>query len=280
MNMQRWCAGVALVCAGHLAACDDAKEALLDRFAGDEGASLGVLAMHQGSLDVALLAALTVNVSLDGDEEDVIAGVEEGLENVLIPASCVQSVRTGSSLTLTFDGCSTRYGVQGVRGVANLNISDVTLGNAGFNFSAAGLELNGYTLVIGLLGSFSDTDGVRTWDLATAGGGVTADREAVTRGGAITARTDDACLLLRGGFNVSVAENLFVSLFNDFTRCDNPCPSAGTMLLGETEVEIEEFEFDLSLDGDVLTMTFVGSEQVAWVNREGRAGVVTLTCSE
>ena len=261
-----------------LVACDEAKDALLDQVgANDERAALAVSSMQEGSLDTAILVALTQGLTIEDDTAVMLGAVEAIARDVFTPASCLQTLVAQDTLTMTLDRCDAPFGVRAVRGALALRLPQSSLGNVLFSLSGAGLEINGRTLVVNLTGSFEDGEDGRFWQLVTAGGGVSEARDPITRGGAFLAKVADDCVVMDGAWTLTVSETVYTLLFRSFQRCDNPCPTSGSVVFGEGEFELADGE--IAADLGAITVTFVGSETVAWVDSERRGGVTTLTCA-
>lgn len=253
-------------------ACDDPIGDLVDQLPGhdDDEIRAAVMGMQQGSLEAALLAALTADASY-GSEAEMATAVQAQVGSVFEPSACVQSIATGDAVSLTFEECNGPYGLIGLQGAANLTFSIATDDSVGVLLTSGSIDLNGTSLAVNISGEMRDENGNRVYDLVTSGGGV-ASGQPITRTGQFRSALDDNCLVMDGGWAVTIGESVYPTTFARFTRCDGACPSDGTMVLGSVEVD------GVESDERAITLTFVGSETVAWVSTDMRGGTTSLSC--
>lgn len=232
-----------------------------------------VLSMQQGSLETALLVALTKDVQIADDEAVMAADAGARVSTLFSPATCVESTVIQDTVSLVFDECSGPYGIKNLKGAATLGFVISALGSTSVSLTSASMDTNNTTLALNVTGEMADENG-REWTLVTSGAGVTEDLSPMTRTGSFRAKSSGMCVVLDGGWSSTVGETLSTITFAGFERCDAPCPSSGTMALAQT-APTESVE----LQGEAYTMTFNGDEQIAWANAEGKFGVVSLECN-
>lgn len=262
-----------LVFSSSVFGCGETLESLTDRLPthDDDTIQLAVLGMHQGSLETALLAALAADVSIDAGESEMAEQAATRAREVFSPASCVEAVATGPAVSLLFRDCEGPFGISGLDGGANLAFAGEGDSTAVI-LTSGSIDINGTSLGLNTTGLMSDnSEGERSWELQTSGAGISG-RDPVSRLGQFMGRLDGDCLVLRGHWTATIGGAVYPTSFTGFTRCDNPCPSAGTMVLGEVGGSVDD-------DGRAMTLTFVGTETVAWVSSDRRVGTTSLKCS-
>ncbi|MFU8804726.1 MAG: hypothetical protein ACNA8W_13005 [Bradymonadaceae bacterium] len=252
--------------------CGESLESLTDRLPAhdDDEIRLAVLGMQQGSLETALLVALAGEVSMNSGESAMASEAAAKAKDIFSPEDCVDAIATGPAVSLVFRECAGPFGIVGLDGGANLSFAGEG-DSAAVILTAGSLDVNGTSLALNVSGLMSENDeNVRSFELQTSGGGV-ADGEPITRVGQFMARLDGDCLVLNGHWTATRGGTVFPTSFTGFKRCSNPCPTAGTMVLGEAGVDSGE---------RALTLTFVGTQTVAWVSTDQRVGTTTLQCGE
>jgi hypothetical protein len=267
----------ALVLVPAVVACDEALDEAIDLVATDNPeAELAVDAMQQGSLEGALLAALLDNVELTDVLADMAADGRLDLDTTFTPAGCIQSTLPPDSVSLTFDNCSGPYGLTGLSGAANLTFLNSGEEGVEVNLTAVGLEVNGATVGVSVQGTAADSDaGVRQYDLTTGGAGATRDGVPVGRAGNYTATVDAGCLVLEGAWSITIETDAKVATFTNFKRCAAACPDSGSLVWAGSELSSD----DIVGGAEGLALTFRnGSDTVAWVDGDAKAGVTRLEC--
>lgn len=264
-------------------ACDEALDAAIDAVATEnEEAQNAVDSMQQGSLEAALLAALMDPVTIGADIPAMIAEAEGALATTFTPADCATSEVIGDTVNVVFQDCNGPYGLDGITGGANLSLNNATDTETQLNLGGAGLQVNGATIGLGVTGSATTNgDGQRTYDLITAGTGLTRDSTPVGRAGNFTITVDGECLVMQGAWTFTIQTDVRAATFNNFKRCATTCPDSGSMVWAGAEATSD----DLANETTGLALTFVsGGDTVSWVDRDAaeggvNAGVTRLTCA-
>ncbi len=276
---------LALTAAFGTAACDEVLDAALDTVATEnEEAQNAVDSMQQGSLEAALLAAIMDPVVISADIPTMIAEAEGALATTFTPADCTTSEVIGDTVNVVFQDCDGPFGLDGITGGANLSLNNATDTETQLNLGGAGLTVNGATIGLGVTGSATTNgDGLRTYDLITAGTGVTRDTppKPVGRAGNFTVVVEGECLVMQGAWTFTIQTDVRAATFNNFKRCATTCPDSGSMIWAGAEATSD----DLANETTGLALTFVsGGDTVSWVDRDAaeggvNAGVTRLTCA-
>lgn len=284
MRMVTRLAGIVALC-GLATSCSEAVDRLVDRLpdGGSEEVQAAIDGLQQGSLETALLLALTGTMEIEGSEAELAASAAAAVRDILTPSDCVLGAEVVSdTVNYALENCNGPYGLRNVTGGVNLAFV-MPAGPLGTSvaLTSASLDLNGAPIAINVSGGMDDNDGVREYELITAGGGVSRDGEALTRSGSFTARIEEDCMVMQGGWLSTINTDLYPTVFTGFTRCDGPCPSSGTMVLGEAQPDVDgtgDPSNEIGIEGEALTMTFVGSRTIAWADSTGRTGATTMVC--
>jgi len=267
---------VLALCLAPLLACEETLDAAVDAVSADNPeAERAVDAMHQGSLETALLAAIMDPVALGPNIEAMWVEAEAALDDTFSPPGCVGTTFVGESLIFGFNNCAGPYGLSAITGVAKLTFLDSTAGVVGVRFSAAGLQVNGATIGIGLEGS-ATVGSTRTYTLTTGGAGATREGTPVTRAGNFTANVEGECLVMQGVWTLTIQTAAKVASFRDFKRCSNACPDSGSLVWAGAELTAD----DIAGGAEGLALTFVdGRDSVTWVDGDAKAGITQLECA-
>ncbi|MDX9721560.1 MAG: hypothetical protein RBU37_12495 [Myxococcota bacterium] len=234
---------------------------------------LALSGMQQGSLEAALLAALTADLSLLDSGSAMAEACNTNAKAVFTPATCINAIVVDKSVNFTFEQCDGPYGIFGLDGAASLAFEDSAApetNGVGASLTATTLSANSASLVLNITGVMRDQNGTRAWEFTSTGAGSSGGADLVTRSGSYGGKVAENCLQLDGAWVSTVNEDATLSTFSAFKRCEQACPSGGTVALASAEgTEVQE---------RVLTLTFSGTNRVAWVSTDGLFGTLELLC--
>jgi len=232
-----------------------------------------LISVQQGSLEAALLVALTRDVEIIDSESGMAADAGARIESVFEPETCVQSTVLADTVNLLFDGCSGPYGIQNLNGAATLAFAVSALGSTAVSLSSADVKTNGASLALNVTGDMRDENGQRRWDLVTSGAGISQDLEPITRSGSFLGKLVNECLEMDGGWNSTQGEAISGVTFARLKRCQEACPHSGTVAVGSLEPSE-----NIESEGRALTLTFQGNESVGWASTDGKGGITFVDC--
>jgi hypothetical protein len=175
------------------------------------------------------------------------------------PAGCATAALSGSSVTLTFAGCTGPRGLRQIDGTLSVNVTSAASGSIAIAASANDFQIGGATV---------DVDATATYDgsslsVVTHSSGVGPLGREIVHDGDYTLSWTAMCASLKGAWSTEVGD-AGRSTTADVKRCANMCPT-GTV--SRTTFRQRTF-----------TVTFDGTPTARWSSSAGRSGTFQLPC--
>lgn len=227
-------------------------------------------ALDTSDVNHAEAAVLTsgADVSFSGTVAgDIATSVAAGWAGKFTPAGCATSTASGSTVTLTLNGCTGPFGLVSATGTLDLDVSVVGGAFTG-HATSTGMKLNRATVDIDATFTFTNNGGTKMLSVTASGDAVGPRGRHLTRSGSYTVTWGSGCLSLDGNWTTTVAAIEYTTTITSFSVCQGDCPAAGGSIawVGPKRT---------------LTITFDGSADASFVETGplgGAHGDVVLSC--
>ncbi|HRC56340.1 MAG TPA: hypothetical protein PKU97_10475 [Kofleriaceae bacterium] len=235
---------------------DDVSAAELALDTGDGGQA-------EASLLTAALDGQILGTSLaQATAPEVLAAINARLSTRFVPAGCATAVTSGTTLTVTFAGCTGPRGLRSVEGTLALTVASTSPTAIQLTAKAERLQLGNTELSLDASATYASGAGGGSLTVDTRSGGVGPLGHALEHTGQYVATWTADCASIDGAWSTAL-DGRQRSVVVDLSRCTATCATGNI-----TRTTRDGRELHLTLDGTSAT----------WTSSTGRTGTLPLRC--
>ncbi len=253
---------VAASCGGTTSIDVPAATATADEVAATDYES-GLAWAAADTVPVGLLPADVVITTDAASGSTIAAASAAAARNAFSPSGCVAATAGGNVATFVLSNCSGPLEVASASGTFTATFSPAASG-LGVTISGNSVKINNATLDIETQGTFTSVNGTNTFAANSTSSGTGPNGNSTARSGSYTIAwpVQSTCGTLNAGFNDSEAGTS--TKINNVAVCRGMCPTSGTATR--------------TLPSGSVTVTYNGTDNLAWKASSGSTGTITIRC--